>query len=44
MTLLFEDFLVERTPMLPRFATVLTGDPHLAEDVVQDVLVRAHGR
>jgi RNA polymerase sigma-70 factor (sigma-E family) len=30
-------------PLL-RYATALTGDPHLAADVVQDVMVRAHGR
>jgi RNA polymerase sigma-70 factor (sigma-E family) len=40
----FEEFLAARLPALLRFATALTGDPHLAEDVVQDVLVRAQRR
>lgn len=40
----FAEFLTERTAALLRFATVVTGDPHQAEDVVQDVLVKAYGR
>jgi RNA polymerase sigma-70 factor (sigma-E family) len=40
----FEEFVTARTPALLRYAAVLTGDRHLAQDVVQDVLVRAHGR
>lgn len=40
----FDDFLTHRLSTLLRFATVVTCDPHLAEDVVQDVLIRAHGR
>ena len=39
-----EDFLAARLSTLLRFATALTGDPHRAEDVVQDVLVRAQRR
>jgi RNA polymerase sigma-70 factor (sigma-E family) len=42
--LTFEDFVATRLPALLRHATVLAGDPHVAEDVVQDVLVRAHAR
>ncbi|GAB3989640.1 SigE family RNA polymerase sigma factor [Actinoallomurus acanthiterrae] len=40
----FEEFLVARLPRLLRFATALTGDPHRAEDIVQDVLIRAQRR
>lgn len=39
---IFGELLAERTPALLRFATVVTGSPHQAEDVVQDVLVKAH--
>lgn len=38
----FEQFLGGRLPPLLAFATALVGDPHQAEDVVQDVLVKAH--
>ena len=31
-------------PDLLRYAGALTGDPHTGADVVQEVLVRAHGR
>jgi len=40
----FEDFTAARLPAVLRFAGVLTGDPALAEDVVQEVLLRAHRR
>jgi RNA polymerase sigma-70 factor (sigma-E family) len=40
----FEEFADIRLPGLLRFAGVLTGDRALAEDVVQEVLVRAHAR
>ncbi|MFC5099651.1 sigma factor [Kibdelosporangium philippinense] len=40
----FDEFVETRLPALLRYATVLTGDPHLAEDVVQEMLVRAHRR
>ena len=33
-------FATERTPALLRYATALSGDPHLAEDIVQDVLLK----
>jgi RNA polymerase sigma-70 factor (sigma-E family) len=40
----FEEFVAERLDGLLRYATVLTNDPHLAQDVVQDVLLRAQLR
>lgn len=38
----FEEFATARLPAVLRFAGVLTGDRGLAEDVVQEVLIRAH--
>jgi RNA polymerase sigma-70 factor (sigma-E family) len=40
----FEEFVSARLTSLLRYATVVTWDPHLAEDVVQNVLVRAQAR
>jgi RNA polymerase sigma-70 factor (sigma-E family) len=40
----FEEFAAARLGAVLRFAAVLTGDRSLAEDVVQEVLIRAHGR
>ena len=40
----FEEFATARLPGVLRFAGVLTGDRGLAEDVVQEVLIRAHKR
>ncbi|MGN9908625.1 SigE family RNA polymerase sigma factor [Phytohabitans sp. LJ34] len=40
----FEEYVAVRLPALLRQATVLAGDPHAAEDVVQDVLVKAQPR
>ncbi|WP_412543215.1 SigE family RNA polymerase sigma factor [Longispora sp. K20-0274] len=40
----FEEYAAARMSALLRYATVLTGDRALAEDVVQNVLVRAHSR
>jgi RNA polymerase sigma-70 factor (sigma-E family) len=37
----FEEFVASRGPALVRLARGLLKDPHLAEDVVQDVLARA---
>lgn len=39
-----EEFVTSRVPGLLRYATVLTCDPHLAEDIVQEVLLRAQQR
>jgi RNA polymerase sigma-70 factor (sigma-E family) len=38
----FEEFAGARLPALLRFAAVLTGERGLAEDVVQEVLLRTH--
>lgn len=40
----FEEFVAMRLPTLVRYAAVLAGDRDLAQDVVQDALVRAHAR
>jgi len=40
----FEEFAMARLPSLLRYAVVLTGDRHLAQDIVQEVLARAHVR
>lgn len=40
----FEEFVGARLRALLRYATVVTCDPHLAEDVVQEVLTRAQQR
>lgn len=40
----FDEFAAARLPALLAFATVLTGQPAAAEDLVQDVLLRASSR
>jgi len=40
----FEEFAQTRLPALLAFATVLTGQRATAEDVTQEVLIRAHSR
>ncbi|GIE75394.1 hypothetical protein Aph02nite_13440 [Actinoplanes philippinensis] len=40
----FEEYAYARGPSLVRLARLLTGDPHRAEDLVQDVLTRAYAR
>lgn len=40
----FDEFAVEHLPRLLRFADVLTGEHQLAEDVVQEVLIRTQTR
>ncbi len=40
----FDEYLSHRLAALLRYATVVTCDPHLAEDVVQEVLARAQLR
>ncbi|GAA1302963.1 SigE family RNA polymerase sigma factor [Saccharothrix xinjiangensis] len=44
MTTSFEEFAAAQVTPLLRYATVLTGDPHLAQDVVQECLLRAQQR
>jgi RNA polymerase sigma-70 factor (sigma-E family) len=40
----FEQFIAAHLPALVRYAAALAGDRDLAQDVVQDALVRAHAR
>jgi len=40
----FEEFAAARLPAVLTFAAVLTSDRSLAEDVVQEVLIRANAR
>jgi RNA polymerase sigma-70 factor (sigma-E family) len=40
----FEEFAAERLPGVLRFAAVLTGDRTVAEDLAQEVLIRAQSR
>ncbi len=40
----FEAYVAARGPSLLRFAAVLTGDPHTAEDLVQIALLKASDR
>ena len=40
----FDTFVLARSGALVRFAHALCGDRYLAEDLVQTVLARAHGR
>ena len=40
----FEEFVAARLGPLIRYATVVTWDPYLAEDITQDVLLRAQSR
>jgi len=40
----FDEFAGGRLPAVLRFATALTGDPDLAKDLVQEVLIRVSGR
>lgn len=40
----YDQFVTERLDRLLRYATALTCDKHLAQDIVQDVLLRARQR
>ena len=40
----FEEFAATRLPALLNFAAVLAGDRAIAEDLAQDVLIRAYSR
>jgi RNA polymerase sigma-70 factor (sigma-E family) len=42
--LTFEEFVAARLGALVRYATVVTWDPHLAEDITQNVLVVVQAR
>jgi RNA polymerase sigma-70 factor (sigma-E family) len=44
LLLTFEEYVGGRLPALLRQATVLAGDPYVAEDVVQDVLIKVQAR
>lgn len=40
----FDQFVAERLDRLLRYATAITCDKHLAQDIVQNVLLRAQGK
>ena len=40
----FEEYVASRGQALERFAYVLSGDPHLAQDLTQTALVKAYRR
>ena len=40
----FDEFVAARLGALLRYATVVTCDPHLAQDVTQEVLIRVRDR
>ena len=40
----FEEFAAMRMPAVLRFAAVLAGDRAIAEDLAQEVLIRAYSR
>ncbi|MFC7245659.1 SigE family RNA polymerase sigma factor [Catellatospora aurea] len=40
----FEEYVLARGPALVRLARLLVGDPHRAEDLVQDALLRTYPR
>jgi RNA polymerase sigma-70 factor (sigma-E family) len=40
----FEEYAAARLPALLRYAAVLSGDRDLAQDIVQEVLARAHAQ
>ncbi|MFI6097047.1 SigE family RNA polymerase sigma factor [Lentzea sp. NPDC051213] len=40
----FDQFVADRLDRLLRYATALTCDKHLAQDIVQNVLLRAQGK
>jgi len=44
VTTSFDQYVVARGPALLRFAFLLVRDHHLAEDLVQEALVRSHRR
>jgi RNA polymerase sigma-70 factor (sigma-E family) len=40
----FEEYVRVRGPALVRLARLIAGDPHLGEDLVQEILIRAYPR
>jgi RNA polymerase sigma-70 factor (sigma-E family) len=38
----YDEFVTSRLAALSRYALMLTGDPHSAQDLVQETMVRAH--
>jgi RNA polymerase sigma-70 factor (sigma-E family) len=40
----YEDFVARELPGLLRYAVMLTGDSELAQDLVQDVMVKVHSQ
>jgi RNA polymerase sigma-70 factor (sigma-E family) len=40
----FSEYVETRLPALLRYAVMLVGDPHLAEDLVQDTMLRAYAK
>ena len=40
----FDEFVNRHLPSVLRFAAVLTGDGASSQDIVQEVLIRAHAR
>jgi RNA polymerase sigma-70 factor (sigma-E family) len=42
--LTFDEYVAARLSVLLRYAAVLTGERELAQDIVQDTLIRAHRR
>jgi RNA polymerase sigma-70 factor (sigma-E family) len=38
----YDEFVANRLGALARYALMLTGDPHTAQDLVQETMVRAH--
>ena len=40
----YQEFVDLRLPSLLRYAVMLTGDPHIAQDLVQETMIRAHQR
>lgn len=44
MRVTYQEFVDLRLPALLRYAVMLTGDPHTAQDLVQETMIRVHQR
>jgi RNA polymerase sigma-70 factor (sigma-E family) len=44
MSVSFDEFVTDRLAALLRYAAVLSGDREIAQDIVQEVMIRAHRR